>query len=214
MPKDYFGNPTNYRIPPTTMEGKVLETYRCLISCRKKMPGMKLEDAFKHVTDLEQEEVWLKQTFKFKRGGDMVPTEVEIKNAQKVAQILSDLDIAFETQREDIFVVTEPESGLQIVVDVEETTVVLLMDVCPVASDAPALNGNAVALYKKLLEINNKSVHGSFAISGQRIILKDTLEFENLDSNELEASLTHMFIIAGKSLEEIDSLVHNVPLTA
>jgi len=24
----------------------IIETYRCLISCRKKMPGMSLEDAF------------------------------------------------------------------------------------------------------------------------------------------------------------------------
>jgi hypothetical protein len=43
----------------------VLETYRCLISCRKNMPGMKLEDAFKRETGavdaLEREYAWLKE---------------------------------------------------------------------------------------------------------------------------------------------------------
>ena len=45
------------------MLNKVLETYQCLISCRKNMPRMKLEDAFKDnaVKDLEAEFEWLKQ---------------------------------------------------------------------------------------------------------------------------------------------------------
>jgi hypothetical protein len=45
------------------MLANVLETYRCLLSCRKKMPGMKLEDAFNSeaVRDLEQEYAWLQK---------------------------------------------------------------------------------------------------------------------------------------------------------
>jgi len=43
----------------------VLETYRCLISCREKMPGMRLEDAFKSengaVSALKKEYEWLQQ---------------------------------------------------------------------------------------------------------------------------------------------------------
>jgi hypothetical protein len=40
---------------------EVLGTYRCLLSCRKKMPGMSLESAFKHETIkyLEDEFKWL-----------------------------------------------------------------------------------------------------------------------------------------------------------
>jgi hypothetical protein len=41
----------------------ILDTYRCLISCRKNMPGMRLEDAFKSgngsVQALEREYAWL-----------------------------------------------------------------------------------------------------------------------------------------------------------
>jgi hypothetical protein len=45
------------------MLANVLETYRCLLSCRKKMPGMKHEDAFNSeaVRDLEQEYAWLQK---------------------------------------------------------------------------------------------------------------------------------------------------------
>lgn len=41
---------------------QVLDTYRCLLSCRKKMPGMRLEDAFSPaaVQDIEREYEWLK----------------------------------------------------------------------------------------------------------------------------------------------------------
>lgn len=43
------------------MLNKVIETYRCLLSCRKKMPGMRLEDAFSSqaLRDLETEYGWL-----------------------------------------------------------------------------------------------------------------------------------------------------------
>jgi hypothetical protein len=41
----------------------VLSTYRCLLSCRKKMPGMCLEDAFNKsaVDDIEREYVQLSE---------------------------------------------------------------------------------------------------------------------------------------------------------
>ena len=40
---------------------EVLETYRCLISCRKNLPGASLEDVFSDLKPLETEYEWLKQ---------------------------------------------------------------------------------------------------------------------------------------------------------
>jgi len=39
----------------------IIETYRCLISCRTSMPGMPLEDAFSHeaVKSIKKEYAWL-----------------------------------------------------------------------------------------------------------------------------------------------------------
>jgi hypothetical protein len=44
----------------------ILETYKCLISCRINMPGMKLEDAFsaKALRSLQEEYEWIKNNFK------------------------------------------------------------------------------------------------------------------------------------------------------
>jgi hypothetical protein len=58
----------------------VLETYQCILSCRKKMPGMKLEDAFNSaaVEDLEREYAWLQ-----KQG------EVRGKEIQKPEEFIS-----------------------------------------------------------------------------------------------------------------------------
>ena len=40
----------------------VLETYRCILSCRRNIPGMRLEDAFSSdaVRSIEREFEWLK----------------------------------------------------------------------------------------------------------------------------------------------------------
>jgi Tir chaperone family protein CesT len=44
-------------------------------------------------------------------------------------------------------------------------------------------------LFRQLLELNARDlVHGSYGLEGDHIVLTDTLELENLDYNEFEAS--------------------------
>jgi hypothetical protein len=67
--------------------------------------------------------------------------------------------------------------------------------------DAP--KGENVAFYRKLLELNAGGlVHSSFGLEDERIVLSSALELENLDFNELEATL-----------DELDmTLVQQVPM--
>jgi hypothetical protein len=67
--------------------------------------------------------------------------------------------------------------------------------------DAP--KGEHVAFYRKLLELNAGGlVHSSFGLEDERIVLSSALELENLDFNELEATL-----------DELDmTLVQQVPM--
>ena len=67
--------------------------------------------------------------------------------------------------------------------------------------DAPKTDH--LALYRKLLELNASAiVHSSFGLEGDRIVLCSALELENLDFNELEATL-----------DELDmTLVQQVPV--
>jgi hypothetical protein len=54
--------------------------------------------------------------------------------------------------------------------------------------DAPG--PNHAALFRKLLELNAKDlVHASYGLEGDRIVLSSALELENLDFNEIEATL-------------------------
>lgn len=76
------------------------------------------------------------------------------------------------------------------------------MDICSKREDRLYVDDVPnIVIYQTLLEANNKAVHGSFGIGDDKIILKDVLEFENLDANELEASLSMMFITANQTLE-------------
>ena len=57
--------------------------------------------------------------------------------------------------------------------------------------DAP--KADHVAFYRKLLELNARAlVHSSFGLEGEQIVLSGALELENLDFNELEATLDEL----------------------
>lgn len=128
----------------------------------------------------------------------------EVQNAQKVDGLLSKIDdITYEKTRPDIFVVTEHETGndFSVIVDVEETTVCLLMEVME-NSD----NTENLGFYKKMAEINGLAVHAKIGLVGDKIVVRDTLEIENLDVNELEAALTDVFLTVVRNLEELVAL--------
>jgi len=146
-------------------------------------------------------------------------SQIEIDNAQKVLEYLSTMeDISFKNVREDIFEVSC--DGLTCLVDVEDTIVCLAMDVM----DVPILNKpfncleemrskeNSIKLnlYELLLRLNSEAIHGKFCIHEEKIFMKDNLEFENLDKNELESSLAWIFAVVRKNIEKIASIVEGV----
>lgn len=54
---------------------------------------------------------------------------------------------------------------------------------------SPAAEPRRSELYRQLLELNARElVHGSYGLEGDHIVLTDTLELENLDYSEFEAS--------------------------
>ena len=64
--------------------------------------------------------------------------------------------------------------------------------------DAPKEN---VELFRKLLELNAKSlVHSSYGLEGERIVLSSALELENLDFNEIQATLDEIDLALAQHL--------------
>ncbi len=130
-----------------------------------------------------------------------VPSVKEVANGKKVIDILEKIEgIGFEVKREDLVIVSEEESNIEIAVDSEDDVICLIMDVMEVPKTG------LEAFYKLLLELNDHSLHGAFSISNGRVILKENLEAENLDQNELENSLSAMFFFIIKNLPRLSAL--------
>ena len=60
-------------------------------------------------------------------------------------------------------------------------------------------------VFKKLLQKNRDIIHGAFVLdeTGQKVIFRDTLQIENLDLNELEASLNSLSLLLSEYSEQI-----------
>lgn len=104
-----------------------------------------------------------------------------------VKQYLLDMEILIisEDQAEELVIVDDEENGIKnLIIDCEEPILVLEQ----VILEAPKDPGN---LFQRLLQMNRDLVHGAFALDedAKHILFRDTLQLENLDRNELEASI-------------------------
>ncbi|MGQ1911539.1 YbjN domain-containing protein [Marinifilum sp. RC60d5] len=110
-------------------------------------------------------------------------------------------NIVQEDKTEELFIVENPEGGIaNLVVDCEDPILViegLLFELSDVKPD----------IYKSLLIKNREIIHGAFTLdeSGKKVIFRDTLQLENLDQNELEATLNSLEMLLSEYSEEIIS---------
>ncbi len=105
---------------------------------------------------------------------------------EKVKEYLTNLEytITSEEEKEELVVVEKPEVGIKnLLIDCEESIVVIEYPLL-------ILNNSSEDILKELLEKNRDIIHGAFALTEDNmLIFRDTLELENLDSNELEGTL-------------------------
>jgi hypothetical protein len=74
---------------------------------------------------------------------------------------------------------------------------ILRVDVMPVPSSA----ARQAELFRRLLEYNARDlVHGAYGLEGDRVVLTDTLELENLDYHEFEASFDSLTLALASHL--------------
>jgi hypothetical protein len=67
--------------------------------------------------------------------------------------------------------------------------------------ELPASEPRRGELFRQLLEYNARDlVHGSYGLEGDHVVLTDTLELENLDFNEFEASFESMILALASHL--------------
>ncbi|MCL2448250.1 MAG: YbjN domain-containing protein, partial [Polyangiaceae bacterium] len=62
-------------------------------------------------------------------------------------------------------------------------------------------------LFRRLLELNARQlVHSSYGIDDDRVVLSAALELENLDFNELQATLDEIDVVLAQQLKELARL--------
>lgn len=67
------------------------------------------------------------------------------------------------------------------------------------------INNPSEDLFKQLLQKNRDIVHGAFVLddSGEKVIFRDTLQIENLDLNEVEASINSLSLLLSEFSDNI-----------
>ena len=70
--------------------------------------------------------------------------------------------------------------------------------------ELPASEPRRGELFRQLLEYNARElVHGSYGLEGNHVVLTDTLELENLDYNEFEASFDSVTLALASHLSAL-----------
>ncbi len=112
------------------------------------------------------------------------------------------MDLDFDEVDEGMYLVHTPNDGFPVVVHHTPPLLVVRLKIM----DLPQ-GGNLRELYERLLVWNATDVvHGAYGIEEEDLVLTDTLELENLDFPELQASLESMQMAASSHMEKIKAL--------
>jgi hypothetical protein len=95
-----------------------------------------------------------------------------------------------------LWVLTQNSDGPEVVVHFNPPVAVLRVKVMELSPKQ-----QKTELFRHLLELNATDiVHGSYGIDGSNVVLSDTLELENLDFNEFQASYDSMMLALASHL--------------
>src|SRR6185503_7613546 len=108
------------------------------------------------------------------------------RTAEDVETYLLQLDRRYENDG-GTFLVTGGQGSTPIAIRVAPPIVAIRVVIGPIPSDSE----HQTRFFRRLLEYNaNDLMHVSYGIEGENVVLSVTLELENLDLNELEATLS------------------------
>lgn len=110
-------------------------------------------------------------------------------------------DILHEEVETGILIINKESRGIcEMILDCEDDVLVMEQIIFPVKKDNPEH-------YKQLLQMNRFLVHGAFVLTSSEdfniIAFRDTLQLENLDQNELEASLNALTFALVENMDDL-----------
>ena len=121
------------------------------------------------------------------------------RTAEDVENYLNTLNRRFENDHGTFLVSAGPDSP-PIAIRVAPPIVAVRVEIGPVPSD----NELQAKLFRRLLEYNTTDLmHAAYGVSGNLVLLSAGLELENLDQNELEATLSDIDHALARHIGEI-----------
>ncbi|REH52575.1 hypothetical protein C7448_103310 [Tenacibaculum gallaicum] len=117
----------------------------------------------------------------------------------KVFLLELNFNIVKENQEEGIFVVEKENEGIKnLIIGVANPIIIFEQYIFKI-------KGPNQEVFKSLLQKNRDIIHGAFVLdeSGERVIFRDTLQLENLDANEFEASLNSLSLLLSEYSDHI-----------
>lgn len=122
----------------------------------------------------------------------------------KVKEYLTELEyqIVHENEEEGLIVVENESSGIKnLVLGIADPLLIVEHFILE-------LNNPQPTTYKQLLQKSRDFIHGAFVLdeTGNKLIFRNTHELENLDLNELEATLNSLALMLGEYSGELIKL--------
>lgn len=119
----------------------------------------------------------------------------------KVKDYLLELDyvITHEDENDGVLVVDNEANGIKnLVLGVADPLLIIEQFIFQIG------NGST-DIYKQLMQKSRDIIHGAFVLdeTGDRVIFRNTHELENLDLNEIEATLNSLSLLLGEYSGEI-----------
>lgn len=110
------------------------------------------------------------------------------RTKEDIEAYLLRLDRRFEQTGDGTYLVSAGANQPLIAVRVDSPVVLVQVDIGPAPKGDPV---HEAKFFRRLLELNATDlVHASYALEGDDVVLAAALEIENLDLNELEATLS------------------------
>jgi len=128
-------------------------------------------------------------------------------NFSKVKNYLLEMEytIISEDTNEELVIIENLRSGISnLIVDCEDPILVLELHLFD-------LEETGSSTFLRFLQMNREIIHGAIAVdeTGKKVILRDTLQLENLDLNELQSSLNSFEVFLSENANELISISKN-----
>jgi hypothetical protein len=129
---------------------------------------------------------------------------VAMSSLPKIEQYLIDLGISYQEISKNAWLIEDENKGYpKMMVSLSDPIVIISADVMPIPKE------NAETLFRMLLELNATDLlHGAYAISGNDIIVIDTLEHASLDKDEFLASIESISFALLEHYKKLASYIH------